>query len=410
MTIQPDIDLLCPAALRRPEPLFAELRDTCPVFHEKATDTWVLTRYDDVRAAAGSPGTFSNERATFAQSDPELAAIQAEGYPETATLTASDPPIHTRYRKLVNRAFSPAQVATLEPLIRTVVSELLDTMVQRGEADFVADFAVLVPGHVIADALGVDRADQHLFLRWIDDVTESIQSPESLSRERRLECARGLVEFQQYVAREVSRRRHRPGSDLISQLVAARVAGERPLELDEIIDFVRILLVAGNETTAAWIAGTLRLLMEHPDALAAVQRDRALIPGMLEESLRLITPSRWNRRQVKGDEVEVAGVNLPAEAKMRLVWNAANRDERRFENPDDFVIDREDAAQHLAFGHGIHHCLGAHLARAEARIAFEELLDRVVDLRLAVPSEEVRNVAMAGVNRLESLPITFGRR
>ena len=407
MTTQPDVNLLSPDALLTPEPLFAELRDRCPVFHEESTDTYVLTRYEDVRAAAAQPRVFSNERATFAEIDPEIAAIQAEGFPETATLTASDPPVHTRYRKLVNRAFSPAQVAALEPSIRAVVRELLDKITAKGSADFVHEFAELIPGYVIADALGVDRADQGLFLRWIDDVTESIQSPDSLTRDRRLACARGLVEFQHYIAREVEKRRASQGTDLISQLVEARVEGEQPLEIPEIIDFVRILLVAGNETTAAWIAGTMKLLLDHPDALAAVTADPTRIPSMLEESLRLITPSRWNRRSVKVEGAEVCGVDLPAAAKMRLVWNAANRDERRFDAPEEFRIDRADANQHLAFGHGIHHCLGAHLARAEARITFEEVLARLRGFALTVPTEEVRNVPMAGVNRLQSLPLTY---
>lgn len=410
MTTQPDIDLLAADALREPEPLFAQLRNVCPVFHEASTDTYVLTRYEDVRAAAAKPKVFSNERPTFGELDPEIAAIQAKGFPETATLTASDPPVHTRYRKLVNRAFSPAQVALLEPSIRRIVGDLLDKISAQGAADFVHEFAELIPGYVIADALGVDRADQGLFLRWIDDVTESIQSPDSLSHERRLECARGLVEFQHYIAREVDKRQANPGNDLISQIVAARVEGEHPLEVPEIIDFVRILLVAGNETTASWIAGTMKLLLDNPEALAAVTHDTSLIPGMLEESLRLITPSRWNRRSVKEEPAEVDGVELPAGAKMRLVWNSANHDERKFECPQEFRIDRADATQHLAFGHGIHHCLGSHLARAEARITFEEVLSRLSGIALAVPSDEVRNVAMAGVNRLESLPMTFDVR
>lgn len=390
-----------------PKPFFEALRKECPVFRdERAGVTWI-SRYEDVRAAARRPEVFSNHRPAFGAGDSELEAIRAEGYPEVHTITQTDPPEHTRYRKLVFRAFSPEAVKRLEPSIRRICNGFIDNFIHRGEVEFVSEFALLVPGMVMADALGVPFADQDRFTQWADEIIPTIMLPEGLSRDKQIEYTRSWVEFQHYFAKLVEQKRANPGTDMISDLIVARVEGERQLDLPEILDLIRLFLVAGNETSASWIAGTMLLLLDNPTVMQRVVADRRLIPQMLEESLRLVTPSRWNRRTLEGDRnMVMRGTEIQMGDVVRLVWNSANYDEERFPNPNVFDIDR-DTSGHLAFGHGIHFCIGKDLARAEGRIAYEVLFDRLGNIELALPREDVRNLPMAGVNRLNHLPLRF---
>ncbi|WP_160148929.1 cytochrome P450 [Amycolatopsis alkalitolerans] len=404
-----DFDPRSPEVVACPEAYFAAMRSECPVHRDAETGVYSLARYDDVRGAAQRPNLFSSHRPIFGEGDPELEAIQAEGFPEVPTLTPNDPPVHTRYRKLVNRAFSPKVVKDLEPAIKSIISGLIDNFADRGEVEFLSEFAALVPGYVIADALGIDRRDQDKFMHWSDQIVATITFVEGLSRAQQIEHKWGFVQFQHYFAKEIEKRRENPGTDMISDLVTARVGGERPLDRDEILDLIRIFLVAGNETTASWIGGTMRLLLANPEVLAQVTADRSLIPRMLEESLRIISPSRWTTRTVElGAEpvAQVRGVEVPEGSRVRLLWNSANHDEAYYPDPETFDIHREGPG-HMAFGHGVHLCIGAALARAEARIAFEGILDRLTGLRLAIPHSEIHNRPMGGVNRLDVLPLTF---
>ena len=402
-------DLTSPEVLASPEDTFAKMRAQCPIYHDESIDTYVLTRYDDVRAAAANPQVFSSHRPLFGKGDPELEAIAAKGWPEIATMTSSDPPDHTRYRKLVNRAFSPKAVAALEPVIEKIVHELIDRFADRGEVEFVTEFAKLVPGYFMADALGVPRQDQETFIRWVDEITLTIYGVEAITREQQIAGKQALVDFQHYFARHIEDRRVNPRGDMITDLVEARVDGEKPLDIPEILDLIRILLIAGNETTASWIEGSLLLLLDHPDVMARVRADRDALPQVLEESLRLLSPSRYVGRTIEVEDGELGGVALRPGSRARLVWQSANHDPERFAGPDVFDVDR-DTGGHVAFGHGIHYCIGANLARAEARIAFEALLARLDDIELTVPREDVRLLPMPGLTRLNHLPVRFKRR
>jgi cytochrome P450 len=184
------------------------------------------------------------------------------------------------------------------------------------------------------------------------------------------------------------------------------VAGERPLSVPEILDVLRALLVAGNDTTTNLLGGAMLALVDNPDQLAEVDNDRSLIPEMIEEALRYISPARWTMRTVIGDGAEIAGTRLPAGERVRMGWGSANRDENQFPDPDKFDIHR-DASAHMAFGHGIHFCIGKDLARAEGRIAFNTILDRITDFELAAPREDIKPRPVPGVNRLNKLPLRF---
>jgi cytochrome P450 len=340
---------------------------------------------------------------------PRPEAIAANGYPEVATITSSDPPEHTRFRKLVYRAFTPEVVDALEPKIRRIADDLLTGFAGRTEIEFVTEFAELMPMYVMADALGVPRDDRARFKTWSDDIVSTIAGYMVLTPQQRRECKLSYVDFQHYFARVIEQRRADPGEDMISQLVLATIDDGRPLSLPELLDIVRIFLVAGNDTTSNLLAGALLGLLDNPAQLVEVQQDRTLIPNMVEEALRFVSPSRWTTRTVMGDGAEVAGCPIDAGERLRLGWGPANRDATRFDDPDSFDIHRDTTA-HMAFGHGVHFCIGKDLARAEARIAFESLFDHFDSFELAVGRDEIRPLPVPAVNRTNHLPIRFTNR
>jgi cytochrome P450 len=390
-----------------PQDFFAAARAECPVAELPGGGGYVITRYDDVRAASMRVRDFSNTRPLFGAGDPELEEIAARGYPEVPTLTNNDPPEHTRFRKLVYKAFVPAVVAGLEPKITALAHQLIDQVAGRGEMDFVTDFTQVLPIMVMADALGVSREDRDIFRVWSDNITDMIMGYMVLSPERRRECRLTYVDFQHYFAAEIEKRREQPSDDMVSHLVHAKVDGERSLDVPEILDVLRALLVAGNDTTTNMLGGALLLLLDHPDQLAEMRTDRSLVPRMIEEALRYLSPSRWNMRTVLGDGgAEIAGCRLDPGTRVRLGWQSANWDETHFPDPGAFDIHRDTSA-HMAFGHGIHFCIGKDLARAEGRIVFNVLLDRLSGIELAAPREELGPLPVPGINRLNKLPIRF---
>jgi cytochrome P450 len=401
-----DFDASDPDFWSFPEEFFRASQAKCPVAKLPGDSGYILTRYEDVRSASVRVTEFSSWRPIFGEDDPELAAIAARGYPEVATITTNDPPVHTRFRKLVNRAFTPAVVAGLEPKIRALADGLLDEVAERGEMDFVADFAEVLPTMVMSDALGIPHELRDTFRLWSDNIVHTIAGYMVLTPEKRRECRLTYVDFQHYFADLIEERRANPGEDLVSQLVHARIDGGRPLDVPELLDIVRILLVAGNDTTTNLLGGALLALLDNPEQLAELKADRSLIPRMVEEALRYVSPARWTMRSVQGDDVEVAGCPIPAGERARLGWGPANRDETRFPDPDRFDIHR-DASAHMAFGHGVHFCVGKDLARGEARIAFEALFDRLDGFELTVPRSELKPRPVPGVNRLNKLPIRF---
>ncbi len=407
--MKPDeFDTSAPDFWADPQPFFASLRAECPAFLLPEDQGYVISRYSDVKSASMRPKVYSSFRPIFGGGDPELEAIQQTGYPIVPTLTNNDPPEHTRFRKLINRAFAPEVVQRLEGSIRDIVNKVVDQFEGRTEVDFVKEFADVVPCYVMADWLGVPREEQPRFKAWSDDIVETIMVGPRLSRERQLECKHSYVEFQHYFAAIIEQRRADPGTDAVSHLVTARVGGERPLDVPEILDLLRAFLVAGNDTTANLLGGTMKLLLEHPETLAEVRSDYALIPNLVEESLRYVSPAQWTMRTVHEDD-EVGGCPVSKGERARMGWGSSNRDESYFENPDVFDIHR-DASAHMAFGHGIHFCIGHQLARAEARIAFEVLFDRLEAFECAIPLHEVRRNPVPGINQLAGLPLRFTYR
>ncbi len=396
MTNSTEPGLLDPAVQQCPFPFYAALRSDDPVFHDTRTGMWLVTRYDDVVEACRQPDVFSNRFGTTSlPPDADLAAalegVQATGYPSPATLLTADPPDHTRYRSLVNKAFTPKAVARLRPRMREIADGLIDTFAATGHVEIVSQFGVGLPLIVIADSLGVPRADLVDFKRWSDDSVAAIGT--DLTRERRLEAAGGVVEYQHYFAGRIASRRQALESggdlpdDILTALIRARLdgpAGEPAamLSVPEMLSILQQLLVAGNETTTKLIAEAVLLVCRHPDALDAVRAEPALAADVVEEALRLSTPTQAMFRIATVD-TQLSGVAIPAGARVLLVYASANRDELRFTAPDSFDPGRDNLKQHLAFGSGIHFCLGAPLARAEGQVALEALTERLSGLHLA---------------------------
>jgi cytochrome P450 len=336
---------------------------------------------------------------------PDVVAIYQEGYPEVATLLAADPPAHTYYRGLVNTAFLPRRVAQLEEEITRIALDLVERFIDRGRVELVGELAVGLPVTVIADALGVDRADQALFKRWSDDIVAPRSGLLSLQERRR--CARSLVEMQHYMAARAQERRDEPRDDLLSDLVQARFdSGDRegePLTNNELIGILRQIMVAGNETTTSLIAGAMKLLVEHPEELAAAEADPSRIPLVLDEALRVDAPIQMLPRRTVVD-VELGGTVIPAGELLYIVYASANHDGTRFEDPEQFCPARPNVRQHLAFGKGAHFCPGSALARSEARIALELLLSKAtgwrIDPEVGEPVQRQLSMTLRGLSAL----------
>jgi len=404
-----------PALLASPFEYYRALRAEAPVFRDPFTGIHHVASYDLVLDALRDFETYSNRFApsmgggTLAQlaEDPELAELQKSSYPGVDTMLTADPPEHRRFRGLVNKAFTPRRVDGLAPGIARLADELIDRFAADGHFEVLSQLSVPLPLTVIADQLGVPRADLPKFKRWTDGFTAQLSG--LAFGEDAKEAARRIFEFQQYFAARVEEAKRGPREDVISDLVRARLEGERPLDMAETLSILQQLLVAGNETTAAAIAEGLLLLVRHPDQLHLVREDPSLVPNLVEEVLRLATPTASMWRKVTRDTV-LGGVAIPAGSMLLLRFASANRDEAHFRDPDRFDVLRPNAAEHLAFGHGIHFCIGAALARKEMQIAFRALLGRLEGFRLSRGYPEPRHKPSVLLRGLAELHLDFARR
>jgi cytochrome P450 len=409
-----DVHPFDPAILEAPWSYYRQLRAEAPVYQDPHTGIFHIASYELVLEALKNHGVYSNR---FAPSmggslagdspDPELQELAERAYPAVDTMLTADPPEHKRFRGLVNKAFTPRRVDRIAAGIETLADELIDAFEPDGECEVVSQFAVQLPLTVIADQLGVPRSDLAQFKRWTDGFTAQLSG--LASGEDAVEAVKRILEYQQYFAARLEECRAAPRDDIISDLVRARIDGERPLDVAESLSIIQQLLVAGNETTAASIAEGLLLLIQNPDQLAIVREDPEVIPNLVEEVLRLTSPTANMWRKAKKASV-LGGVEIPEDSMILLRYASANRDEKRFEDPDRFDVRRHNAGEHLAFGHGVHFCLGAMLARKEMDLAFRKLLGRLDGLRLAPGHEAPRHKPSVLLRGLAELHIAFDRR
>jgi cytochrome P450 len=375
-------DPMSPDQLADPYPTYARAREDAPVFHSEQHGLWVVTRYEDVVQVVKDHRSFSSEnavRSSLAPPPPEVAAVLAEGHPLTPTLTDADEPVHGRLRGMVNKAFTHQRVREMEPLIRRATDDLIDGFVSDGVVDLIESFAWPLPLTSIGDVLGVPRADLDDLHTWSYHWLKLLQATDPV--ERQMEYARSVVRMQQYFIDALEERVRSPRDDLMSALLAARLEGEQPLTIVEAMRVPMNLVIAGHVTVTRAIGNSIVLLLERPDQLELLRDDPDVTANAIEELLRMESPAQGLFRTTTR-EVEVGGVALPKGARVMVHYGSANRDDRRFQDAARLDLGREDVNGHLAFGKGIHVCVGAPLARSELRIALPELLRRLPGLRL----------------------------
>jgi cytochrome P450 len=346
-----------------PYPTYRVLRDEHPLYRNEERGFWALSRHDDVRRALHDPATFSSAQGVVLEDAPQIDGV----------VITTDPPRHTQLRSLLSRAFTPRRIAGLEAAVRRVSRELLDGVEQAADGDGLVDlmaaYAKPIPTFVISELLGVPAADRAQLLEWSDAML--VHAPDSA--EPAPEAFAAMAGMSGYMAQLVGERRRHPGDDLMSGLVEAEVDGDR-LSDDELAAFGYLLFVAGNETTTSLVGNAVWYLDRHPDQLQALRADPGLLAAAVEELLRYDAPTQ-NLRRTTTRDVEVHGTTIPKGDKVVLIFGSANRDPRAFPDPDRFDVRRRSEG-HLAFGHGAHFCLGAALARMEARVAIEALYER----------------------------------
>ncbi len=378
-----------------PYPVYRWLRDEAPVHYNPRLRFWTLSRYADVLDALQAPDLFISGKGVMVglpEGDDGKAAAAVP------LLITTDRPRHTQLRALVSRAFTPRRVARLEPRIRAIACSLLDNLKGRHEFDLVREFSAPLPTIVIAELLGVPPADQEWFKEKSTEVAQF--DPTRRSDARSTEAMGPALELGRYLAEVLAQRRRDPRDDLLSALLAAEIDGQR-LSEPELIGFSFLLLVAGNETTTNLISNAAILLDRNLDQRRLLTQDPARIPCAIEEFLRYDSPVQGLGRTTTAP-MTLHGVTIPEGSKVLLLFGSANRDERKISEPERFDVLR-DPNPHVAFGFGAHFCLGANLARLEARVAFEELLARLPGYRMT--ESRVQRTCSGPIRGALSLPV-----
>jgi cytochrome P450 len=381
--------LVSPDFIKNPYAVLRQMREECPVYWSEAIGGWILTRYDDIITSFKNTSYFSNEgrlgKAVEYLPPEKRAHYKAfENHYATKGLLHSDPPDHTRLRSLIIKEFTPSVVEQMRPRIQAVVNSLIDAAEKKGRMDLVPEFAAALPVGVIAEILGVPPQDRHLFKKWADAILsfQGVNKPSEADLSR---AQQGLVEIRPYLLGMINERRQRPTQDLMSKFVAVESAGERLTE-SELINTCVTLFTAGHETTLSLISNTIYTLLRNPDQMELLRNNPDLLDSTLEESLRYESPVARQTRLMKQDFT----LNGQLVKKGQMVFqmlNAANRDPAYFTNPETFDIRREKN-RHIAFGQGIHFCVGATLARTEGFVAIGTLIKRLPKLRLVNPEAD----------------------
>ena len=399
-----DPNIASPSFKADPYPFYVRLRAEAPVFRVRLPDkqsAWLVTRYDDVA------GVLRDERFVKDRSN-ALTPEQSRKQPWVPDLFKPlarnmldvDAPDHTRLRALVHKAFTPRLIEEIRDRVQSLTNDLIDAAERRGRMDLIRDYALPIPTTIISEMLGVPVSDRHRFHRWSRVIVAS--SPSGWSMLRALPSA---MAFLRYIRKLVKARRSSPREDLVTALVHAEDVGAR-LSEDELVSMVFLLLIAGHETTVNLIGNGSLALLHHPDQMRRLREDPGIIKPAIEELLRFDGPLATATERYAREDVAIGGTTIPRGALVYAVLGSANRDERQFPDPDTLDLTREPN-RHLAFGLGIHYCLGAPLARLEGQIAIGTLLRRLPNLLLAIPPQALRWRRGLVLRGLAALPVDF---
>lgn len=395
-----------------PYDYYVMLRERHPVFYSPTLQSWVISRFEDVKAIADNPELYSsapptNQTAVLASfSEAYKAMYEEAGLPSRVpTLVTTDGATHRRYRGMVQSYFSPVAAKKFEATLLEIIDGLIDEFIERGEVDICKDFCLLVPLFVICDLLGVPRT-QIALMQAAGNASTDLAGAGILTEEQRRAAHARLIEFGLYMREFITKYRAEPADNLLSRLIHDKTPDGDHLTEQEILSLCMTLNVGGNETTTSALGNAIYILLQNPDLEARLRENREEIPKFVEEALRLESPvnslMRWPR-----EDVEIAGVKIKAGSTLHLRIPAANHDGAKFENPEEIRLDRPAARTHLAFGQGVHYCVGNHFARLEMKLALNRIFDRMLDLKLDESKGPVRRLVKTQTRAVEALPITF---
>ncbi|MDC0069682.1 cytochrome P450 [Gammaproteobacteria bacterium] len=409
-----EISPMHPEILKAPWVMNRRLREEAPVFQDPNTGLFFVSRYADVMEIARDHKTFSSRmmgptRAMSGSEDPEVIEVLKSGYENVPTMLTEDPPNQRRYRKFVDGAFSPSSLKSLEPFIEGLSNELIDAFIDQGQCEFLSGFGVPLPLRVIVSQLGAPQEDLPLFRKWTEAFIGNLS--QQLDREGTLQAAKDMVEFQHYFVDRMNERRKEPADDILSKLVNASFDGEQPLTDAECLSMLSQILVAGNETTSASLTEGIWLLIENPDQYQLLKDNPSpeMISRLVEEVLRISSPSSNMFRRTTRD-VEMHGVTIPENSILFARFASANQDDTQFPEASRFNLMRDNLKDQVAFGKGVHHCLGAALSRREMNIGFKVILERMENFRLAEGASEPEFSANALLHGMTGLDIAFEKK
>jgi len=400
-----DYEGFCRGSLDDPYPLYHRLRAEDPVHWCVPLNSWILTRYSDVLAASRDPKRLGSDRVSIFMGHlpPTLQAVMKPLDEHMSKwMVMQNPPDHTRLRSLVNQAFTPRVVEGMRSRVEEIVNALLDQHASKGELDLISDFAYPLPTSVICGMLGIPGDDQDRFRNWSTDVASFTTAGAPTMAERAEQAQRSLLQLTEYVDGIAEQRRRKPCDDLISAMIAVEEEGSS-LTHEELLAMTTLLFIAGHETTMYLIGNAILALLRNPEQLRLLKDNPTLITSAVEEFLRYDGPLQRQTR-LAHEDLEIGGRSIRKGEAVLLMHGAANRDPAQFQNPDQLDICRADN-RHLAFGFGIHFCVGAWLARLEGQIAIPAILRRLPSLRLG--TETVQWKKCQGLRGLESLPVRF---
>ncbi len=408
-----------PIIQARPRDYYWTMRKEDPVHYDEKLGMWLVSRYEDIVTLLRDPETYSDKMGYEAQYasgffDEFKTILEEEGGGFFPDVIKSDPPEHTRVRRLMEGAFSAHRVKSLEPAITEIVSNLAEKVVEKAASgqviDGVKEFAIPLTIAVICAQLGIEQYNGSKISRWSEAVTAQIGRMQN--REQMIENARQICELQNFIIAEMKDRQANPREDMISDLVHATTEEDGKLTFAEAVSLVRAMIIAGNDTTATAIGNLLFILATQPEIEQKLYDhldDDRYVSRFVEELLRYAPPVRGLAKMTTR-ETELGGQKLPKGAHILVLYASGNDDEDQFECPREFDISRSNVAHHVAFGVGIHRCIGASLARMEIKVAARELLKKARDFRLAIPAEDITYQPTVATHQIAELPMTLARR